>query len=127
MTRRTPVFASFLLPYDCDLETEAEPKHNMVLIFENDFRSKLQQVWNWQPSAVVTARSVPEGQTGQDLVRGSIFSLNHCVGSLIGAIWCGLPFQTRTIETKRKIVAAILKSVPPTELSVTASTTPKSV
>ena len=48
MTRRTRVFAGFLLPYDCDLETEAEPKHNMVLIFENDFRSKLQQVWNWQ-------------------------------------------------------------------------------
>jgi hypothetical protein len=41
MSRRKGAFTCYLLPIDCDFKAEAEPKHNMVLIFENDFSSKL--------------------------------------------------------------------------------------
>ncbi len=33
MSRPKGAFASGLLPIDCDFKAEAEPKHNMVLIF----------------------------------------------------------------------------------------------
>jgi hypothetical protein len=51
MTERKPAFARSLLPKCCDVETKAEPKRNIVGVFENDFSSKIQQAVTGKPSA----------------------------------------------------------------------------
>jgi hypothetical protein len=51
MTKRTPAFARSLLPKCCDAGAKAEPKRNIVGVFENDFSSKIQQAVTGKPSA----------------------------------------------------------------------------
>jgi hypothetical protein len=50
MSSRKPAFARSLLPKGCDARAKAEPKRNIVSVFENDFSSKIQQAVTGKPS-----------------------------------------------------------------------------
>ena len=51
MTYREFAFARLLLPKCCEAGAKAEPKRNIVSVFENDFSSKIQQAVTGKPSA----------------------------------------------------------------------------
>jgi hypothetical protein len=60
MSYRKPAFARYLLPESYEARAKAEPKRNIVSVFQNDFSSKIQQALLAKPPGRFTATRVPD-------------------------------------------------------------------
>lgn len=69
MSYRKPAFAHSLLPECYETRAKAEPKRNIVSVFENDFSSKIQQAGLAKPPRTSIAMPVPEAPPGLGLLK----------------------------------------------------------
>ena len=69
MSYRKLAFARPLLPKCCESRGKAEPKRNIISVFENDFGSKIQQAVIATPPRGFTAKPVPDARVSLRLLQ----------------------------------------------------------